>query len=261
MAELEAQLRAGGQVKIETESDTSIKNLVRTGQVLSIPPQLTDQMVLCAAGEGYRTYADITPVVEVGDTVFLDWSVLMPDSNGENPNEIMPGIYRVPYAAVICILWPYFGVVEPIPVGGYVLLSRVWADDVCDYEIDGVMRKVRFGKGGYLVDQVDVPPLDNEGVVAWIDCPLKGALNELHPGQRVVFSAGHALIETICGESYIAVRHDYILAVRHPNLDSELTEMLADWKRNGLPKWANDSIQGTRARNTQLPLSSIYYNA
>lgn len=215
MNELIAQIKTGGQLQIETESEQSIRNLVRVGQVLQVPPMLTDQMVLCAAGEGYRTFADITPVVEVGDTVYLDHSCLIDE------NEMLPGIYRVPYSAVICVIDPAFVGLSGmhhseflIPVGGYVLLSRVWAADVCDYEIDGEMRKVRFGKGGYLIDQVDVLPLDNEGVVKWVHEPLKGALDELHPGQRVVIAKGQALVETICGESYLVVRHDYCLAVR-----------------------------------------------
>lgn len=254
------QIKLGQQIQLETETDTSISNLVRVGQVLAIPPQLTDQMVLCAAGEGYRTFADITPVVEVGDQVYLDHSCLIDE------NEILPGIYRVPYAAVICIITqfipgPYFGKVDLIPVGGYVLLSRVWAPEVVDYEIDGAMRKVRFGKGGYLIDQVDVPPLPNEGVVAWVDAPLKGALNELHPGQRVVLKEGHALIENICGEELLCIRHDYCEAVYVPQPDEQLQGLLNDWRENGLPVWANNVVQKARALNTQLPILSHHYDA
>ena len=236
MHELEAQIKRGGQLQIETDTDRSIRNLVRVGQVLQIPPSLNDQMYLCAAGEQYRTYADITPVVEVGDTVYLDFSCLTDE------NEIMHGIYRVPYAAVICTIWdsPAMSWDSPelgtgswearkllFPVGGYVLLSRVWADDVCDYEIDGRMRKVRFGKDGYLVEQVDVPPLDNEGVVAFVDAPLKGALNELHPGQRVLITKGQALTEVICGTEYLVIRHDYCMAVLEPQV-KEWTEFDLD---------------------------------
>ena len=134
----------------------------------------------------------------------------------------------MPYAAVICVIDPWFETIEQqardrpnynlIPVGGYVLLSRVWSSDVCEYEIDDRMRKVRFGKDGYLVEQVDVPPLPNEGQVAFVDAPLKGALNELHPGQRVLITKGQALVETICGESYLCIRHDYCMAVLELNV-------------------------------------------
>lgn len=224
MAELEAQIKTGGVLQIETETDTSINNLVRTGQVLAIPPQLTTEMVLCAAGEKVRTYADITPVVEMGHAVFLDWSALTDEA------EILPGIYRVPYAAVICVIeidemveWPWL-----TPVGGYVLLSRVWADDVHDYEVDGAMQKVRFTPNGKLIAQYNVPPLPNEGVVAWVDAPLKGALNELHPGQRAIISPGHALIETIAGTEYLCVRHDYCLAVKEPQFPDILDSLLLE---------------------------------
>jgi co-chaperonin GroES (HSP10) len=228
MNELIAQIKSGGQIQIETETDTSISNLVRVGQVLAIPTQLTDQMVLCAAGNNkVRTFADITPVVEVGDTVYLDYSCLIDE------NEILPGIYRVSYAAVICVIEHQFNAPGPLddvcaflnPVGGYVLLSRVWSSDVTDYELDGAMRKVRWNAAGTLIAEYDVPPLPNEGVVAWVDAPLKGALNELHPGQRVVIAEGHAMIEAIAGESYLCVRHDYILAIRQNPFTKEFQRL------------------------------------
>ena len=234
MHELEAQIKRGGKLQIETETDTSIHNLVRVGQVLQIPLSLNDQMYLCAAGESYRTYADITPVVEVGDTVYLDHSCLTDE------NEILPGIYRVPYAAVICVIHQFTFDKNPhngghyteldclVPVGGYVLLSRVWADDVTDYELDDRMQKVRWNAAGTLIAEYNVPPLANEGRVAWIDAPLKGALNELHPGQRVLITKGQALTETIAGTEYLCIRHDYVLGIR----EHESVGLLRDYLRN-----------------------------
>lgn len=213
MQELEAQLRSGGIMQMEVESATSIQNLVRTGMVLALPPRLDDQMVLCMAGDQVRTYADIVQVVEVGDTVYLDWTCLTDE------NELFPGIYRVPYGAVICIICtsPDFdGIVESFlcPVGGYVLLSRVWAEDVVDEVIEG--RSVKCRKRGDFVVQANVAPLANEGVVRWSDSPLGGAAKEVLPGQRVVISAAHALTETICGTDYLCIRHDHILAIKEP---------------------------------------------
>ena len=317
MRELIAQIQRGGAVRIETETDKSVGNLVRTGQVLSVGP-LNDQMVLCAANnnKGYNTFADIMPVVEVGDTVRLDHSCLIDE------NEILPGIYRVPHSAIICVIEQNTFVVEDgqlrewlLPVGGYVLLSRVWAADVEDVEIEGRMRKVRYVKGRpnmvdvtscadaskqyqpeRMIEQIDVPPLPNEGVVAWVDAPLRGALNELHPGQRVLVAPGQALVESIVGTSYLCVRHGYVLAVKESKesllFDSpKLTESEAkqfrelgtdvDWVEFGLPTadgielvnsgrfWHHDGtadyvprmIQVNRALNTQLPLNSIHYNA
>lgn len=251
MNELIAQIKTGGELQIETESEQSIRTLVRVGQVLQVPPMLTDQMVLCAAGEGYRTFADITPVVEVGDQVYLDHSCLIDE------NEILPGIYRVPYAAVICVITFENNTMQPWlkPVGGYVLLSRVWAADVCDYEIDDVMRKVRFGKGGYLIDQVDVPPLDNEGEVKWVHEPLQGALDEMHPGQRVVIANGQALIETICGVEYLVVRHDYCLAVREAVFSDEVIDA-------SIAKTVEAIRQNQFTKEfQQLPLTHPSYNA
>lgn len=224
MRELQAQIKAGGQIQIETETDTSVSNMNREALVLSIPPQLTDQMVLCAASnnKGYRSFADITPVVEVGDTVYLDHSYLTDE------NEILPGIYRLPYSSVICVIYDYFPNDHtdfhwPVlnPVGGYVLLSRVWASDVVDYELDDQMQKVRWNEAGTIISEYNVPPLPNEGTVRWIDCPLKGALNELHPGQRVLLAPGHALVEHITGEDYLVIRHDYCVAVKQPNTDAK----------------------------------------
>ena len=103
-----------------------------------------------------------------------------------------------------------------IPVGGYVLLSRVWANDVCDYELDDRMQKVRWNEAGTLISEYNVPPLPNEGVVKWVDAPLKGALDELHPGQRVLLTPGHSQRERIAGEDYLIIRHDYCIAIKQP---------------------------------------------
>lgn len=235
MAELIAQIKSGrGELRLETQTEASVSNLIRTGLVLSIPPQLTDQMVLCAApnARGYRTFADIIPLVALGDTVYLDHSCLIDE------NEIMPGIYRVPYSAVICTIHDYraelaeLGVRYPkvsfeviMPIGGYVLLSRVWADDVKDVEIEGRMRKVRYGKHSSMdalameqawIEQIDVPPLPNEGVVAHVDYTLNRAPNELRNGHRVLIADGQALVETISGTEYLCVRHDYCVAIIDP---------------------------------------------
>ncbi|GAC1370957.1 MAG: hypothetical protein NVS3B25_19200 [Hymenobacter sp.] len=268
LRELEAQLKAGGQIHLETATEHSIANLVRVGQVLQIPPALTDQMRLCAAGEQTRTYADITPVVAVGDTVYLDHSCLTDE------NEILPGIYRVPYAAIICVIRKWTAhcgkLYKPqefntlTPVGGYVLLSRVWSSDVVDYEVDDRMQKVRFNAAGTLVAEYNVPPLPNEGTVAWVDAPLKGALNELHPGQRVVFEAKQALVETICGESYIAIRHDYVLGVREPVITAQELADLDDYmsgdpvrQRNSAIKGLQDYLRNTPAEELQADWDAV----
>ena len=186
------------------------------GQVLQLPTRLDDQMVLHAVGDRARTFADIAPVVAVGDTVYLDRSCLIDE------NEILPGIYRVSYAAVICTIFK-FGILLQgqhedhhllTPVGGYVLLNRVWADDVVYETVEG--RVVKCRKVGALITQYNVPPLPNEGVVEWVDAPLRGCADDLRPGQRVIITPGHALVEEICGTEYLCVRHDYILAVKEP---------------------------------------------
>lgn len=208
--ELEHQLRTGGQLQFETEALESERNKVCVGQVLQLPTRLDDQMVLHAAGTGARTFADITPVVKVGDTVYLDRSCLIDE------NEILPGIYRVSYAAVICVITPSLISFEDgkswlIPIGGYVLLSRVWDADVVEETVEG--RVVKCRKVGALITEFNVAPLPNIGIVMWVAHPLRGCADDLRTGQRVVITPGHALIETIAGSEYMCVRHDYILAV------------------------------------------------
>jgi co-chaperonin GroES (HSP10) len=229
MRELQAAIRAGGEIRIETASDTSDANKVRVGQVLQVPPRLDSSMVLCAGGpKGYRTLADVTPEVEVGDTVHLDPSCLIDE------NEIMPGVYRVPYSAVICVITPVrnsFINNVPIdnfltPIGGYALLSRVWADDVTD-ETDAEGGLVKCRKKDGLVVETAVPPLADEGVVAWVGTPLRGTLPEIQPGQRVVIKPGLALVERIAGAEYLCVRQDYVLAVREP----DFAKVPSEWTR------------------------------
>ena len=254
LKDLEYQLRTGGALQFETEALETERNKVCVGQVLQLPTRLDDQMVLHAVGDRARTFADIAPVVAVGDTVYLDRSCLIDE------NEILPGVYRVSYAAVICVIsnheitettsdpqgdaffqefWEhlYIGTkptLPPIskdnphqppktvrtetatltPVAGYVLLNRVWADDVVYETVEG--RAVKCRKVGALITQYNVPPLPNEGVVEWVDAPLRGCGDDLRPGQRVIITPGHALVEDICGTEYLCVRHDYILAVKEP---------------------------------------------
>ena len=75
-----------------------------------------------------------------------------------------------------------------------------------------------------LITETSVPPLPNEGVVAFVDAPLKGALNELHPGQRVLITEGQALTESICGTDYLCIRHDYCQAVYVPVFSDEVID-------------------------------------
>lgn len=162
MDELTARIRAGLPIEAETDTAQSDRNRIRTGLVLAVPKSLTPNRVLCAAANGkVHTYADMAPAVDVGDTVYLDHSCLTDE------NEIMPGIYHVSYGAVICVIDEAFvgasSTKHPTllrPVGGYVLLSRVWPDDVFDEPGEFGLVKCRKSAAG-LVIETAVPPLPN----------------------------------------------------------------------------------------------------
>lgn len=282
MAELDAVLRQGGNnVHFEEKHERSIENIVRVGQVLQIPPFLDNTMTLSGGGpKGLRTMADITPVVEVGDTVYLDHAFLIDE------NEIYPGVYRVPYSAVICKIDDHIhkdsgmydievggekrycfisdmqavrmyrhGIppVPPtiVPVGGFVLLSRVWGEDVVSEDIDGRMVKcTKFPNG--MIASTNVPPLTGEGVVAWVGTPLKGSLAELQAGQRVVISPMHATAETISGTEYLCVRHDYVLAVK----EEDPIALLRDYLKTADPAELKSDWQNVKDMGLEGPTFS-----
>ena len=268
---LTEQLKTGQAVNIETADDI-VKTPVRQGLVVGVPMQLTQEMTLCTApgtyysdrkvvvldknqqpvkdvhglpllkNEGYtemqhmRTCADINEPVEVGQEIHFDPAGLT--------DEVAPGVYLVPYWAVICVILehePFYlyskrikkDFSSPIqfptillPIAGYVLLNRVWADDVQEAEVEGRLIKVRYSTSG-LVAETDVPALNSEGIVAWVGRPLRGTSDKLAVGDRVVFhgykpfadksqplDTGPAIVETIAGTEYLCVRQDQILAVR-----------------------------------------------
>jgi len=249
-AEMGARLKAGEEIDIETDE---VPIPVRQGLVLAVPERLTEDMMLCAGphtrlvpklkvvldgrgkprvgpdgrqilrSDGYveqpvpRTCADITERVAVGDTIHFDPACLSDSA------EVSPGVYLVPYSDVICKVkllptdkWAHSHFIEtPHALAGYVLLMPMWAADVVDAEIEGRIRKVRYGKNGF-IDAIDVAPLPNEGTVAALSSPLRAHRREVHIGERVIFALGMASLQTIAGVEYLAVREDHLLAARLP---------------------------------------------
>lgn len=271
-AELGARLKAGEEIDIETDE---VPILVRQGLVLAVPERLTEDMMLCAGphtrlvpnlkvvldgrgkprvgpdgrqilrSDGYveqpvpRTCADITERVAVGDTIHFDPACLSDSA------EVSPGVYLVPYSDVIAQVkelpadeWAHSHFVAfPRALAGYALLRPVWAADVVEEEIEGRMRKVRYGKNG-LVDVIDVAPLSNEGTVAHLSKPLRGTCQELCVFDHVVFEPGMASPQTIAGVDYLAVREDYLLAARLPALKEVRIEVGGKMRTCSVVRWS-----------------------
>lgn len=251
-SELVDALKHGENFHIE-EDENAYRTPVSTGQVLAIPRALTNQMMLCdgtgtmdvprtvpvlgannkpiwrKGSDGHpemvtrqvgwmsvprpKTCADIQNPVQVGDTLHFEHCYLTDDT------EVMAGVYLLPYTALICKIVPTYSALYPapelFPIAGYVLLSRVWESDVVDEpSAEGGLVKCR--KVGDLVVETGVAPLPNEGQVAWISTPLRGTPDDLRVGMRVVIDQRQALVETIAGESYLAIRQEYVLAQRVP---------------------------------------------
>ncbi|GAA4391807.1 hypothetical protein [Hymenobacter koreensis] len=246
---LDQTLRSGGEITAELEADDPI-HLTREGLVLRLPTRLDRSMVVCDSGipGKPRTCADITPEIEVGDTVHLDPASLADET------EIEPGVYRVPYTHVLAVIkrngWDTL-----IPVGGYAFLRPVWDKDVTDEVIDGETRKCRV-KGG-LVLQADVPPLPNEGVVRYVGTPLRDC-PRAEAQRRVIFDGGAALRETIGGEDFWCVQQDKILAVRNPEWNEVLTGNGITIHFKDHPFW--DEQLSPKPVYALLPLDSIHYN-
>jgi co-chaperonin GroES (HSP10) len=242
------QIQAGhGDIPFELDEEAE-RTLVREGLVLALPPQLTEDLYVCAGPfEKPRTGKDIHPEVEVGDTVHLDSAYLTDE------NEIQPGIYRLPYTAVIAIIEPYMHLWKlasndpgtPRPIGGYALLSRVYPNGA-EKQQDGSYAVQRRGLWEA------VAPIRNEGVVEYRSYPLGGTpSNVAQEGDRVLFE-GYPRLETIRGTEYIVVQQDTIAAV----LDRpDFTKADKEWI---------DKIDGSKltlADIAVLPLDSLHYDA
>lgn len=195
---LETQIANGyGDIPFELDEQAE-RELVREGLVLALPPQLTEDLYVCAGPFSKpRTGKDIHPEVEVGDTVHLDSAYLTDE------NEIQPGIYRLPYTAVIATLDDFN--VDHV-IGGYALLDRVYPDGAALQE-DGSYAVLRGGLWEA------VAPIPNEGVIQWLSIPLgKNGDRQYDFGDRVLFE-GYPRLETIRGTEYIVVQQDTIAAV------------------------------------------------
>lgn len=197
------QIQAGyGDIPFELDEQAE-RELVREGLVVALPPELNEDLYVCAGPFGKpRTGKDIFPKIQLGDTVHLDVAYLTDE------NEIQPGIYRVPYTAAIAIVedLPNIGETWITPVGGHALLSRVYPDGAEKQE-----------DGSYAVERGGlweaVSPIRNEGVICELSIPL-GAYRPFayHLNDRVLFE-GYPRLETIRGTEYIVVQQDTIAAV------------------------------------------------
>lgn len=201
---LAEQIEAGyGDIPFELDEDAE-RTLVREGQVLAVPPALTEELYVCAGpNEKPRTGADIIySKIRVGDTLHLDSAYLTDE------NEIQPSIYRLPYTAAIAIIeeLPNIGETWITPVGGYALLSRVYPDGA-ELQEDGSYAVEKNGLWQA------VGPIANEGIVQEISI-LLGPYRPypFHLYDRVLFE-GYPRLETIRGTEYIVVQQDTIAAV------------------------------------------------
>lgn len=202
------QIQAGyGDIPFELD-EAAERTMVREGQVLALPPVLNEDLYVCAGpGEKPRTGADIHPEIEVGDTVHLDSAYLTDE------NEIQPGIYRLPYTAVIARIEESELEGKKYhrlhPIGGYALLSRAYREDFhVLQDIDGRQERCTEVNGIWEVAQ----PIRNEGIVERLSTPLGKTPQWLQTNDRVLFE-GYPRLETIRGTEYIVVQQDTIAAV------------------------------------------------
>ncbi len=137
---------------------------------------------------------DCVNEVVAGDEVYCDYSGLEPDY------EVAPGLYAVPYNLLIAVMRKG----KPRPIGGYVLLSDVHGYEVVD------------GHHGRNIPVHEV--VRNLGRVAHLGTPLRrtAVLDPVEFGQLVHFQEGYSFPNTINGQRYYCVRHDYLLGALFP---------------------------------------------
>ncbi|GGG61142.1 hypothetical protein GCM10011378_41440 [Hymenobacter glacieicola] len=259
--ELDYALRNGLEFNMESEALEPQHPECGLATVLAVPERLTDELAICAgpfsrtkgkfvrSDNGRspfvespiysqevaipRTAADIRQTVRVGDEVFVGHLAFTDES--ELPG--YPGLYRIPVSEVVYRRYktntlllsnppqPKYAIE---PFGGYSLLRRVFTKPA--------------ERGGLLLEPTVI---DNEGVVAYVGEPLGQQSFRLQPGQQVVFGSGHGTTYTIEGEELIAVRQDYVLAVREPQPAQQ---------NAGVIEIANQLFKGPR------PLTGLEYD-
>lgn len=132
--------------------------------------------------------------VVAGDEVYCDYSGLEPDY------EVAPGLFAVPYNLLLAVVRNG----KPRPIGGYVLLSPVE---------EGEVRSAR-GESPRHPHAI----VRNLGRVAHLGTPLRktAVLDPVAVGQLVHFQEGYSFPNTINGQSYYCVRHDYLVGALLP---------------------------------------------
>lgn len=215
------------------------QHLASQGVVVRSPLGLREDRALAQARGGRRfTYAALRDVPTAGTTVYFDHTAMTDHREWE------PGLYWVDLQQVVAVKGPE----GPVPFGGYTLSEPAYEGDVHDIEgPSGLPVKARFL--GELCISVNPEPLRGCGVVCFTGKPLRGQLDEVKPGDTVLFDrdvvSKVAAVDggpwrlqpktiRIEGWEYYAVRRDNIALVAPPgarNLGHIVRESISHGKQ------------------------------
>lgn len=165
----------------------------------------------------YKYLSDIEPEVKIDDKIYFKWRAMDSKQNlvAKSTSEPPEYIFKIPYDQIFCIVRD--GVI--IPVGAHVLIDP----EVETFEdvsvptfypfIDDKTGKPKIRpKEEWLLKKAFPENMDRHGKVMHIGKPLRGDINVLSVGDRVLYKLKIKNLFTIEDKKYIVLRQDKIIA-------------------------------------------------
>lgn len=195
------------------------------GEVTSVPKYLSN-VPISQIHRGLPSYVDFSPYsykyisdiemeIQPGDRVYYHFNTIHPKNfvhiDGVDPNRTW--YLKLRYDQAICVVRGE----KIIPIGGYVLIEpdlESW-DDI----LKPVRSTIKDKNGDFILKpkdqwlQTKVRP-DRKyltGFVKYIGTPLKGDVNELEIGQKIVYRRHADWVQKIEGTEYYAIRQRHIV--------------------------------------------------
>jgi co-chaperonin GroES (HSP10) len=158
--------------------------------------------------------SDIAMEVEVGDTIYFNWTALANGRNKVTEDDEGWQYWGIPYDSVYCAVRDG----KIIPIGSWTLVdpdTETWDDILIPTfypkELTGGQKVVRPKEQWF---QTKIAPESNglTGYVRHIGSPLKGKECLVSAGDRVVFRRGSKMERVIEGKTYWVIRQHRIMA-------------------------------------------------
>lgn len=155
------------------------------------------------------TMSDIDPIIRKGDRIYYHFNAISEDNRLKGYFEDTKSkTFRVGYDQIFCVVREG----EIIPVGGHVLVEKVFDPGVEEIEVKGVKVMAKTSASG-LVTEVGSKPVSYAGTIAYIGAPFKCDPDlGLVAGDKIVFTKESDWVNKIEGKEYYVMRQRDIIA-------------------------------------------------